>query len=143
MIEHTYYICKSSWWIHIKVLAEIVSLDNTDLDIQANEVTEGIWLKFSEEPINKNEKFCDDDLPYLIKGLSIVQKQIIKNSKYKNTLIIIESLQFSPCDFQEEGLTALMIEWASKAFEFETPSINVTFQRENNRYVFDFGDVLL
>ena len=57
---------------------------------------------------------------------------------YKDTLIIIDGLQFSLCDFQEEGLTAAIIEWASKAFGFSKPRINVDFQKENNRYVFDF-----
>lgn len=82
--------------------------------------------------------FCDEDLPYLIKGLKIVQKQIVNSSIYKMTLIVINSLQFSLCDFQEEGLTAAIIEWASVAFDFAAPIINVDFQKEKNKYIFDF-----
>lgn len=57
-------------------------------------------------------------LSELIKYLYIVKKQIIDNSMYKNTLIIVNNFQFSLCDFREEGLAAAIIEWASKAFDF-------------------------
>ena len=96
-------------------------------------------MKFADKPIADNEIFCDDDLPYLVKGLEIVQKEIIKNSMYRDTLIIIYSLQFSLCDFQEEGLIAAIIEWSSKAFSFSPPMINVDFNKEKNRYFFDFN----
>ncbi len=112
MIEHTYFVCKSSWCINIKIIAGHTNFDN----------------KF----------FYDDELPYLVKGLEIVQKKIVERSIYKDTLIIIDNLQYSVCDFQEEGLTVAIIEWASKAFDFSKPVIEVDFQKKNNRYVFNF-----
>lgn len=138
MIEHTYFICKSSWCISIKIFAEYTDFENDKMNSKAIKVVDGIWLKFADKPMVEKEIFCDDDLPYLMKGLEIVQKQIRDNSMYKNTLIIIKSLQFSLCDFQEEGLTAAIIEWASKAFNFVPPIMNVFFQKEKNRYVFEF-----
>lgn len=139
MIEHKYYVCKSSWWIYIEIVAEYVELNKCNDNFKAVRIGEGLWLKFADKPIIENELFCNDDLPYLMKGLEIVQNEIIKNSLYKDTLIIIHSLQFSPCDFQEEGVTAAIIEWASKAFDFSMPRIKVDFCKEKNRYIFDFG----
>lgn len=138
MIEHTYFVCKSSWCISITILAEYTDFDSVDKNSNVIKVVDGIWLKFADKPIIENEIFCDDDLPYLAEGLRIVQKEIISKSKCKNTLIIIKSLQFSLCDFQEEGLTAAIIEWASVTFGFQTPTINVNFDKKKNKYIFDF-----
>lgn len=140
MIKHSYYICKSSWWIYIEIIAEYKDYRNEKATLNATKVADGIWLKFADVPLLENEIFCQDDLPYLKKGLEIVKNQIISNSKYENTLIIINSIWFNPCDFQEEGLTAAIIGWASKAFGFEQPIINVSFQKEKNRYHFEFNE---
>lgn len=140
IVEHKYFICKSSWCISIKIFAEYTDFKNTKVNSKAIKVVDGIWLKFADKPMVENEIFCDDDLPYLMKGLEIVQKQIINSSTYKDTLIIINSLQFSLCDFQEEGLTAAIIEWASKVFGFPKPIISVGFEKEKNRYVYDFNE---
>ncbi len=138
MIEHTYFVCQSSWCISITIFAEYTDFYNTNEKFNAIKVIDRIWLKFADKPMIENEIFCDDDLSYLAKGLRIVQKEIINKSEYKNTLVIIKSLQFSICDFQEEGLTAAMIEWASMTFGFQPPTINVDFDKKMNRYIFDF-----
>ena len=138
MIEHKYFICKTSWCINIVILAEIVNMDEADLESPAVQVAEGIWIKFAEKPLMNGENLDDSDLPYLLKGLQMVSSQIFNNSIYRNTLIVINDLKYSICDFQKEGLTAAIIEWASKAFEFETPTINVRYNREINRYIFEF-----
>lgn len=140
MIEHTYSYraYNSSWWIYVKIFAEYANYDSVDLDSEAIKVVDGLWMKFADKPIKKGELFYDGDLPYLKRGLDIVHKQIINNSIYENTLIIVHSLEIVPCDFQEEGLTAVIIEWAAKAFDFEPPKITVIFKKQENRYIFDF-----
>lgn len=137
MIEHTYFVCKSSWCINITIIAEYREFDKDNSN--AMKVVDGLWLKFADKAVVENEIFCDEDLPYLAKGLEKVQREIIRRSMYEDTIIIINSLQFSLCDFQEEGLTAAVIEWAAKAFGFETPKIKVDFAKNANRYVFDFS----
>lgn len=52
--------------------------------------------------------------------------------------IIINSLHFGICNFQEEGLTAAVVEWAAKVFDFEPPKIDVTFNKPLNRYEFKY-----
>ena len=60
-----------------------------------------------------------------------VSDLILSKSPYKlDTVIIIHSLTFPFCDFQEEGLTAAIIEWAANAFNFEAPKIDVKFNKE-------------
>lgn len=140
MIEHTYSYraYNSSWWVYVKIFAEYVKYDSVDLDSKAIKIADGLWMKFADKSMKKGELFYDGDLPYLKRGLEIVNKQIINNSIYKNTLIIVHSLEISPCDFQEEGLIAVIIGWAAKAFDFEPPKINVSFKKQENRYIFDF-----
>lgn len=138
MIEHKYFICKTSWCINIVIRAEIANMDEADAESPAVQAAEGIWIKFTDKPPMNGEKLDDSDLPYLLKGLQLVKSQIFNNSIYKNTLVIIDDLQYSICDFQKEGLTAAIIEWASRAFGFESPTINVRYERETNRYIFDF-----
>ena len=142
MIEHTYSFraYNSTWWVCVKIFAEYVDCNSVNLHSKTIKIADGLWMKFADKPMKKGELFYDGDLPHLKKGLEIVQKQIINSSIYENTLIIIHSLEIIPCDFQEEGLIAVMIEWAAKAFNFEPPKINVVFQKQNNRYVFDFSD---
>lgn len=140
MIEHIYSIRKreSSWWINIKIIAEVENCKNIDFKDDLINVAEGIWLKYADKTFIENEIFCDDDLPYFIKGLKLVQTEIKRNSVYDETLIVINSVQFNPSDFQEEGLIVAIIEWASKAFNFQPPTINVDFDKKNNKYIFDF-----
>lgn len=138
MIVHKYFICKTSWCINIIIRAEIANMDEADLESLAVQAADGLWIRFTDKPLANGEKLDDSDLPYLLKGLQIVKSQICNNSIYKNTLIVINDLQYSICDFQKEGLTAAIIEWASKAFGFETPTINVRYEKEINRYIFDF-----
>lgn len=85
MIEHVYSIRKSSWWINIKIIAEIENCPNTDFKDGLVEVVEGIWLKYADKPLIENEIFCDDYLPYFVMGLKIIQTKIKSNSGYRNT----------------------------------------------------------
>lgn len=99
MIEHVYSICKSSWWINIKIIAEIKNCPNTYCKDGLVKVAEGIWLKYANKPLVEDEIFCDEYLPYFSKGLKIVETEIKKNSSYDENLIIINSVQFNPLTF--------------------------------------------
>lgn len=138
MVEYLYSIRKSSWWINIKIIAQIENCTNVQSKDGLIKVGEGIWLKYADEPLIENEIFCSEYMPYFVKGLKLVQEEIKRNSLYEENLIIINSVQFNPSDFQEEGLTATIMGWAAKAFSFQTPTINIEFDKKNNRYIFDF-----
>lgn len=137
-MQYEYYICKTSWWIYIDIIAEVVDVDVWGLGHSAMKVTDGIWIKFAESPIMEGTAFNMSDLPFLVKGLQMVQDQILSASEYKNTLILIQSLQYNPCNFQEEGLIAAIIEWAARTFYFKVPTINVSFDKKKNKYIFDY-----
>ncbi|GLI04681.1 hypothetical protein YDYSG_07110 [Paenibacillus tyrfis] len=137
LVEHTYRVFKSTWGIYIKIIAKYTSISNYNEQDGIIEVCDGLKLVFANKQIVGEDTIFDEDVIYLIEGLKKVSGQILSNSKYeKNTIIVIHSINIAPCDFQEEGLVVAMIEWASIAFGFEVPPIDVTFNKETNKYEF-------
>ncbi|MCM1499478.1 MAG: hypothetical protein NC124_13505 [Clostridium sp.] len=141
-METQYYVQKTSWWIYIKIVADAIDYydvkDNDKENIM--HIGKGLWIKYSDIPLIKGELFSEDDLLYLIKGIDMVKEQIRMNSKFKETVIVIKSLQYSPCDFQEEGLIAAMLQWSAQYFQFDCPKFKVDFDKLNNRYVFELEE---
>ena len=142
-MEHKYCVLKSSWGIVVFLNAEFAEYVEDISDKTIKQVAEKIWITYQEKNIYYDDqgKCLSPDLPYLEKGIQLVQKQIQAYSKYEETLIIIHSLRFNFCDFQKEGLTAAIIEWAAEAFGFECPEIPVEYDRENRKYVYDFDAI--
>lgn len=137
LFEHTYRVFESTWGIYIKIIAEYTSISNYHVQEDIIEVCEGLKLTFAKDQAMDEDTLGDID--YFIEGLKRVSDQILGNSMYKkDTLIIIHSIDIAPCDFQEEGLVVAIMEWASIAFGFEVPPIEVTFNKEINKYEFFF-----
>lgn len=136
-MEYKYCVLKSSWGIVVFLDAEFVEYVKNSSHEKVLQVTDGIWLEYRQ----KYQNAYHADLPYLKQGILLVQGQIRLHSNYKDTLIVIQSVEFNECHFQAEGLTAAIIEWAAKAFDFDCPEIPVEYDRENRRYVYDFDAI--
>ena len=141
MVEHTYFVCKASWCINICIYGYC-----SDFRLQTDKnncisVCDRIWISINENQLDRYRKIYSEDIPFLIKGIQYVQKQIRQNSEFQNTLITIDGLLYSICDFQKEGLIAGMIEWCAKAYNFEIPSISVEFDKSKNKYLFEFDNI--
>lgn len=141
-MEYKYCMRITSWGIVIYLDAEYAEYVKGLSDEKIKQVAEKIWITYREK-----NAYCDhgkyplQDPPYLEKGILLVQEQIRLHSKYEETLIIIQGMQHNYCDFQKEGLTAAIIEWAAEAFGFECPEIPVEYDRENRKYVYDFDAI--
>ncbi|WP_334072022.1 hypothetical protein [Paenibacillus sp. A14] len=137
LVEHTYRVFKSTWGIYVKIIAEYTSISNYNAQDDMIEVCDGLKLAFAKHQVVDEDTLVEGDIIYLIEGLKKVSDQILGKSIYnKDTIIVIHSINIAPCDFQEEGLVAAIIEWASIAFGFEVPPIVVTFNKEINKYEF-------
>ncbi|OWA35219.1 hypothetical protein B9G55_11165 [Saccharibacillus sp. O16] len=131
-LEYVYRVFKTTWGIYIKVDAGYTSFSNHGYK-HVTEITSGLWVHYQTD----GENVMEEDIIFLNKGLSKVEDLILKNSPYKNnTLIFVDSITIAPSDFQEEGLTAAIMEWAAKAFNFEKPEIKVDYNQKNNKYEF-------
>ena len=149
-IIHKYRMLKTSWGIVINIYGKVCEYDKflCDEEFLMNKnvvrICERIWVLFLPDknenvgPDDSYNQMHPEDYPYLIEGLTKVSQSIMQYTKYKNTLIIINRLEYSLCDFQKEGIIAGMMEWAARAFGFECPKIDVVYQKDINRYIYDF-----
>ncbi|MBO5145938.1 MAG: hypothetical protein J6C19_10465 [Lachnospiraceae bacterium] len=149
MIVHKYRLCKTSWGIAINIYGNVFDYDryNSKVYVMENnhltKICEGLYVLFDKEqnrnvgPNHSYNQMQVDDYSYMIEGLLKVSGKIKENTEYQNTLIVITRLEFSLCDFQEEGLIAGMMEWAAKAFDFTCPHIEVKYQKDINKYLYE------
>ncbi|MCP4134175.1 MAG: hypothetical protein GY754_24595 [bacterium] len=129
---YKYKVIKSSWGILILIKAEIVEkdiFDSTDyFDIK---IFDGLYCSILAANL------LDSGIDYILTGLKRVSSQIKASPFLKyNTCIVLHSIEFSLCDFQEEGLEAAIIEWAAKTFKFDKPKIEVNYNKKLNKYEF-------
>jgi len=112
---------EATWGIAIGLLVKVTELDS----IEGNKVN----VVFSP-----NIFLTGDEKDYLIKGFESIYKfeAISKNYKFE-----VEKVEFNDCDFQKEGLYFAVIQWASKHFGLKTPKYNHSFNKLDNKYVFD------
>ena len=148
VIIHKYRMIKTSWGIAIDIYGRVCDYDvlgdNKIFLENVVKICDEISILFlpdKNEKVGPNESYNQmhpDDYHYLLEGLKKVSQDILRYTKYKNTLIIINRMEYNLCDFQEEGIVAGIMEWAAKAFGFESPKIEAIYQKEVNRYIYKF-----
>lgn len=140
--EHTYRVLKAQWEIYVNIIAGYTSMRKSNYKNTCTEICPGLWAAYinpEEFNFHKEGMPVECDKQFLWDGLKKVSESILMRSPYKSdTLIVIHAIFISLCDFQEEGLTAAIIEWAAKVFGFEAPLITVNFNKMLNRYEFIF-----
>ncbi len=137
--EHIYRVFKSSWGIYIKIIAEYTAMSAYEDKNSCSEICIGLWATYAKQPLSMENKPVEEDKSFIWDGLKKVSKQIITNSPYNaDTLVVIHAIEISLCDFQQEGLTPAIIEWASKAFNFEAPNVGVSYNKQLNKYEFTY-----
>lgn len=137
MEQYTYCVCKANWCINITIVAGYSSL--TEYTENAISIFDNLWIEKSKNHYFKNDKIDEIDFDYFVKGLNVVKDYILKKREYEKTLITVYGVDFSVCDFQNEGLTAAIIEWAAETFKFKLLPIKVDFDKTKNRYIYDFS----
>jgi hypothetical protein len=132
LATYQYRVLKSSWGIAIDITAEAIPLSSFS----------GITLEITTALrliVEKDAGVSSKDLGYLIKGLKLVADEISRTRKTDEPLVIrIVNLCYSLCDYQEEGAACAIANWAALLFGFSAPEIPVFFNKEKNRYIFDF-----
>ncbi|MFY7669965.1 hypothetical protein ACOSP6_02640 [Tenacibaculum sp. MEBiC06402] len=68
---------------------------------------------------------------YLFEGLNWIRHDI-----KKPLIITIHDLKQNFTDYQDEALFFAFAEWASTVFNFKLPCYEVTYDREESKYVF-------
>ncbi|MEJ8305446.1 hypothetical protein [Saccharibacillus sacchari] len=135
--ESIYRVFRSTWGIHIGIVASYTALSDDAYSREAVKLGEGIHINDRQVQADPQSALLPDEQAFLQAGLRRVSSLILRHSEYGNrTLIVVSSVTIAPCDFQAEGLEAAMMHWASEAFGFELPQFEVEFDEAKNRYEF-------
>ncbi|MEU8215315.1 hypothetical protein AB0C47_06045 [Micromonospora taraxaci] len=71
-------------------------------------------------------------------GLGVVAAEISESAGGRPVTVSVLNLTYQECDFQVEGLAVAMCRWAEQEFGLASHRVDESFDRERNRYVFDW-----
>ena len=128
LLNHKYKVLKSTWGISIEIIGEIT-------DNSFNKEYCQIFCDFGCElpdDLNISEK------EHIIKGLAFLYEDIKNILDRPQIVIIIRQVNYNLCDYQEEGLTAAIVEAVSQALCIDTIQTDVVFDQKSNKYLFNF-----
>lgn len=149
---HEFKIKKSNYKLFIRKWEIAVILEAGYRKLHENEdcseyieVCENLYFSIAFVPNSNSVQLSDEEINDFCKGLHLVSDQIMDKVNHKPCLIQLQSILFSDCNIQQEALMASAIKWASEAFAFPMPIINVTFDdtiKPCGKYIFDFSNLV-
>ena len=128
LLNHKYKVLKSTWEISIEIIGEITDYTSNKKCCQ---VSNDLWCELPDY-LSIVEK------EYIVKGLIFLYEDIKRILDYAQIVIIFRNVSYNLCDYQEEGLTAAIVDTISKALCIDNIQINVSFDQNCNKYLFDF-----
>jgi hypothetical protein len=127
---YTYRVLKSSWGVRITLVAKVVPDDGSIPDA----IHLGYGVSLAQDIADR--RLSDADIEMLSSGLRSVAAGIAHVTAQKPVVVVLNDVQFVESDYQIEGLAAAIIGWATVQFGLDERDIEVTFNRETNRYDF-------
>lgn len=92
-------------------------------------------MSFSESAAELSDTFTSK----VREGVSRIESDILASCCGKSVWIAVEEVAFNEADFQVEGLSVAMIRWAEQEFGLPACEVEVSFDRDMNRYSFRFA----
>ncbi|MBL4795345.1 MAG: hypothetical protein JKY24_07570 [Pseudomonadales bacterium] len=127
-IPYRYSFCKASWGMSIELIATKVNKSTfNDKYIAINEM---LWISKKLDWLSDRERY------YLDVGCKIQEGGEL-TFRDKGELIFITNVEFNPADYQEEGLAMVVAGWIEMNMGLRSKSIEVSFDKESNKYVFE------
>lgn len=127
---YEYRVLKGAWGIRIWLTAEAVR--GAELVAQASHVVSNIWL--SDQTGGRG--LSDDEIRMLAEGIRLLEGELGESEHGPPIVIAIRDLRYAESDFQLEGLAAAMLGWTIDEFSLTPRDIEVSFDRDRNRYFF-------
>lgn len=129
---HEYKMRKTSWGIFIVLDAEEIA--NPVVNRVDIKVAERIYLRIDSATILSKEFF----MPWMELGIKALANEIYKKIEDKVAVCIyVKNIHFHVAHFQEEGFYCAIQEWLARCYGFEVAPVNIVYNRNRNRYVFD------
>lgn len=128
---------KASWGIVIDFSSDVILYSNYNHKEKCYKISDGLWCIILDKALSNEE------ILYIKNSLTLISKKIILKSIYKtDTLIIFNEIYYNPCDYQINGLTFAVFEWAKNIFNIQIPNYKVDFNSKKNKYEFVFLNVV-
>lgn len=123
-------ILKASWGIAVDLRARAVP--SAQARLGALPVSGRVLLDVA------NVQLPAADIEQLVYGLGVMASAIEAKEPDGYVVIEVGDVEYTPTDYQPEGLAAAMIGWASEEFDLSSPIKSVEFDKLANRYVFSW-----
>jgi hypothetical protein len=121
-------LLKSTWGIAIDLRAQAQFLLQAPSGlIMAGERT---WLDVSKFTLP------DQDIMQLAAGLALASPTIQLQHASGHVVVEVLHVDYTPTDYQSEGMAAAMLGWAAEEFDLDLPQVEVDFDKEANQYTF-------
>ncbi|MBT2510279.1 hypothetical protein J7I98_31380 [Streptomyces sp. ISL-98] len=136
----SYRLRRGPWGIAIDLTAApTLTLDPPS---SGEQVGERVWLDAApvgeHVPADRSGvRLTPEELPWLRRGMALLTGDIeAAHGQTRHTLVTVHRVLFPEADFQPEGLAAALLQWGREEFGLDTRPVEVTFDREANRYVY-------
>ncbi|WP_127468608.1 hypothetical protein [Streptomyces sp. B27] len=93
-----------------------------------------VWVRFVDSATDLPRAYKEE----AIKGLSMVASGISENANDKSVTVVVSELSYAESDFQVDGISVAMCRWAENVFGLHEQQITASFDREVNRYHFEW-----
>jgi len=125
---------RATWGIYVSLTAEAKLSDTPPT--AGTHAYGPFWFEL------ESVQLAGPSLASLVAGCELVGDSIQEKLDRRFVLISFEAIDFALTDFQDEGLTAAMALWLCEEFDVERPLITARYEREDNRYIYEFRRVV-
>ena len=139
MKRYDYAIKGGPYGVFITILGEVKSIEECS---EYDQITRCIAIEWKPGMVMKGERFCDEDKKSIIEAIKRIEFSDSTLQKERK-VICIYSLQYSVCDFQQEGLTVAMMFWCQKYLNANIGIIEARFDNTAKRYSFYQNDKMI
>jgi hypothetical protein len=124
---------RATWGIYVSMRAEATLWDG---EPSVGEHVRGpFWLDLGSVGLTPFS------VAYLAEGMRLLEAPMTQKIDGRQVLISLAALDFSLSDFQDEGMTAVMLLWLAEEFDLERPIIKAHYDPGAGRYSFSWPAV--
>jgi hypothetical protein len=135
IMRYKYQLLKSSWGIVIFLeIDEILSPSANETDIR---ITDKILLRIGDTFRLDTETIAK----WMGAGIKALSAEIAERISNVNVCFDVKEIVFNYTDFQEEGLYCAVQEWLSKFYGIALTPVDVKYDREKNKYLFNIPQI--
>lgn len=132
---YTYKLRLTAWGVWIRITAD--ARVGEDVGSGAVPLGDGVFLVDATD----GAALGPGKMGMLATGLRRLTPEIAASVSERPVTIAVKEIRYNDCDYQEEGLVAAVIGWAVAEFGLPEREVPATFDKDNNRYVYELPEL--